>query len=167
MKENVLKSSKSKNYKFWMVLAICLCVVLGGVFLINSLTTSKPNPEYVQVVNPILKVASAEEMSEYLDFKVPVLKKEVTDYIVLVIDGYPQSGRILYADGGCFNMMYGTGDISGIYGGILEKEETVNNIKISYYNYNDTKYALWETEGFTYSLAGGEGLQKAVDYLTK
>lgn len=171
--KETMRERKKINFKVWGTLAACLCLLVCGTFVLNKFHISAPNPEYVQIPNPILEVSSVEEMEKYLDFDVLVLDKEVKAYNVLVIDGYPRSARIEYADNSTFNMEYGTGDISGIYGGTLDKEETINGVKVSFYHYysevtsEDLKYALWETDGFTYSLSGADNLEDEIQYLTK
>jgi hypothetical protein len=139
-----------------------LCIALCSLMTIGCGKSGAPRPDKVQVVNPLMEVASLEEMERYLDYSVPVLEKEVDAYIVLVFDGYPQMGRIRYADGAVFNMQYGSGDISGIYGGTLESTEECGEVEVSYYVYEELHYALWETGGFTYSLSGGEDLKADV-----
>ena len=136
-----------------------LCIVLCALMTIGCGKSDKPNPDKVQVVNPLMEVDSLEKMEQILDYSVPVLEKDVDAYIVLVFDGYPQMARIRYADGATFNMQYGSGDVSGIYGGTLESEEECSGVEVSYYVYEDLHYALWETGGFTYSLSGGEDLK--------
>ena len=150
-----------------LTIAACACMLAGCGSVENQGETKAPQPELVKVVNPLMTVSSVEEMEKYLDFSVPVLEKEAEASIVLVIDGYPQNGRIRYADGNTFNMKYGSGDVSGIYGGTLEKTEEVGAVTVSYYTYDTTRYALWEQEGFTYSLTGGENLEEEVKSLLK
>ena len=139
-----------------------LCIALCSLMTISCGKSGAPRPDKVQVVNPLMEVASLEEMEQYLDYSVPVLEKEVDAYIVLVFDGYPQMGRIRYADGAVFNIQYGSGDISGIYGGTLESTEACGEVEVSYYVYEELHYALWETGGFTFSLSGGEDLKADV-----
>ena len=139
-----------------------LCIALCSLMTIGCGKSGAPRPDKVQVVNPLMEVASLEEMEQYLDYSVPVLEKEVDAYIVLVFDGYPQMGRIRYADGAVFNIQYGSGDISGIYGGTLESTEACGEVEVSYYVYEELHYALWETGGFTFSLSGGEDLKADV-----
>ena len=171
--EEAKNKKKSINFKIWGAMAACLCMVLIATSMLGDLSTTKPNPEAVQIASPILEVSSAEEMSEYLDFDVPVLDKAVKAYIVLVIDGYPRSARIEYADNSTFNMEYGTGDISGIYGGTFDREETINGVTVDFYHYyseatnEDFSYALWEKDGFTYSLTGTEQIEEEIQNLTK
>ena len=98
-----------------------------------------------------ITVSSVEEMENYLDFDIPVLDKEVESYSVLVEDRYPTMGQINYTDGSEFRMQYGSGDISGIYGGTLEESRDVEGVKVEYYQYADTAYAVWEENGFAFS----------------
>lgn len=161
------KTVTKSGYKVRGVMAACLCVIVCGGILLHNVSSGRPDPEYLQIANPLLEVASEEEMEKYLDFDVPVLEKEVDAYIVIVLDDYPEIGRIIYKDGGIFDMKYGTGDISGIYGGVFIKEEMINHVKISFYQYEDIRYALWETGGFTYCLSGGDDLEKEINVLTK
>ena len=90
-------------------------------------------------------------MENYLDFDVPVLDKEVESYTVLIEDSYPTMGQIDYADGSEFRIQYGSGDISGIHGGTLEKSENVDGVKVEHYKYETITYAVWEQNGFTFS----------------
>lgn len=174
--ETVVKeaeSYKKSSFKYNMVqiasLAACLCLVFGiGAFKSGMFQISlEPNPELVQVVNPILEVESKEEMEKYLDFTIDTLNKPINSYVVLVIDGYPTSGRITYQDGSVYNKQWGTGDISGIYGGKLKSIEEIKGVKVSFYEYEDTFYAIWENNGFTNSLTGGEELKIEVETLIK
>ena len=140
------------------LLGIALCSLL----VVGCGESDQPRPDKVQVVNPLMEVASLEEMEKTLDFSVPVLEKDVDAYIVLVFDGYPQMGRIRYADGATFNVQYGSGDISGIYGGVEQGTEQVNGVSVTYLEYDGLRYALWETGGFTHCITGGEGLEAEV-----
>lgn len=161
-----MKVKKQTIWKSIGAMAACLCLVLCGTFMFDN-QQSVPNPEMVQVTNPLMEVASVEEMEQYLDFEVPVLDKDVESYIVVVLDKIPDTARISYADGARFSMKYGSGDVSGIHGGTLEKEATVNGVSVEYYTYETTRYALWENGGFTYSLTGGENLEEDVALLIK
>lgn len=144
--------------KTMIVLAV-LCLMLTGC---GGGSSSAPSPERVQAVNPMMQVESLARMEEYLDFSVPVLDKEVEKFIVLVIDGYPQMGRVCYADGGEFRIQYGTGDISGIYGGTEKKTEEIQGVTVTFLVYDQIRYAIWEKDGFACCLMGGESLEKEV-----
>lgn len=155
------KGNHTRKWVAWGA-AACACLILGGALLLHPPRGDAPNPDRVQIASPILEVESVEEMERTLDFPVPVLDKAVDAYIVLVIDGYPESARIQYADQTTFNMKYGSGDISGIYGGTLEKEEEIGGVTVSFCRYGEIRYAIWEKGGFTYSLSGGEDLEEDV-----
>lgn len=144
--------------KAGFAMAACLCVVLASVFAFTYQRSNPPHPEQLQTPNPLMEVTSVSEMERYLDFRVPVLDKDVEAYIVIVDDSYPTLGRIMYADGSIFNMEYGTGDISGIYGGELVKTETFGKVEVSFFTYTgvedgEISYATWEHGGFTHSLS--------------
>lgn len=158
------KQEPKKVIPLWSIkaaftMAACLCVVLASIFAFNYRSSNQPHPEQVQTPNPLVEVESRSEMERYLDFMVPMLDKDVEAYIVIVDDSYPTIGRIVYADGSVFNMEYGTGDISGIYGGELVKTEKVGAVDVSFSTYTGEEgtvisYATWEQDGFTYSLSG-------------
>ena len=153
------RSARRPSWQKWGAIAACFCLlVVGGVMLSQRGGQAAPDPDMVQIPNPVISVASVEEMETYLDFDVPVLDKEVESYSVLVEDQYPVMGQIHYADGSEFRMQYGSGDISGIHGGTLEESENVGGVNVEYYKYENTVYAIWEQNGFTFSYvyAGSE-----------
>jgi hypothetical protein len=110
-------------------------------------------------------VTSLEEMESQLGYAVPVLDKDIAAYIILTIDASTSMGCIDYADGTSFRMQRGSGDISGIHGGTLESRTEIDTVTVSYHTMEDLRYALWETDGFTYSLVGGDSLETDVMYL--
>lgn len=175
MTSKIMKPKKASPLKILGAVAACFCVVLAGTLTYQHLQApthfvTPPHPEQVQVPNPLVEVSSLEEMQQMLQFQVPELEKEVAAYIVIVDDSYPSVARIEYADGSTFNMKYGSGDISGIYGGKESSQEKYHGVTIHYYQYQDDKgntipYALWETGGFTYSLSGSAQLQTEVQRL--
>ena len=146
------RKAKKPSWMKWGAMAACLCLLVAGgvVFTANSGNVT-PDPDLVQIPNPIITVTSVEEMENYLDFDVPVLDKEVESYSVLIEDSYPTMGQIDYADGSEFRIQYGSGDISGIHGGTLEKSENIDGVKVEHYKYENTTYAIWEQNGFTFS----------------
>ena len=147
------------------VLAVCLCLVLLAGCAEKQ--AEAPNTGFVQMGNPLVEVASVQEMEAKLGYSVPVLDKAVETYIVLVVNGTAQQGRIRYADGTSFDMKQGSGDVSGIYGGVVEKTETISGVSVSFMTYEQTHYAIWEKDGFSYSLTGGENLAGEVAALIK
>ena len=140
----------------WGSLAACFCAVLAvGVVTLNNSKVQQPSPKRVQVVNPIIEVGSVEEMEEYLDFSVPLLDKEVETYSVIVSDDYATTGQVDYRDGSEYRIQYGSGDISGIYGGVLADTQEVDQVEVSYYTCEGLEgkvtYAIWEEGGYTFS----------------
>ncbi|WP_262395044.1 hypothetical protein [Youxingia wuxianensis] len=136
----------------WGAMAACLClVIIGGVMFTQNNNNIAPNPDFVQVPNPIITVSSVSEMEEYLDFEVPTLDKEIEAYEVLVVDSYPTMGQVRYTDGSEFRILYGSEDISGIHGGSLVETKNIDDIEVKYYEYTDTTYAIWEQKGFSFS----------------
>lgn len=158
MNENYVKEARAvrkarkPGWMKWGAMAACLCLlVAGGVLFTRNRGNAAPDPDPVQIPNPIISVASVEEMEEYLDFEVPVLDKEAASYAVFIEDGYLTMGQIEYADGSEFRIQYGSGDISGIHGGTLEKSEKIDGVEVEQYRYENTTYAIWEQNGFTFS----------------
>ena len=45
-------------------------------------------------------------------------------------------GQVDYADGSQFRIQYGSGDISGIYGGTLEESREIAGVSVAYYQYD-------------------------------
>ncbi len=160
------KKRKRRAWAGYCAAAACAGVVLAlGISTYQNSTGNKPHPEMVQVANPLVEVSSVEEMESYLDFSVPVLEKEVQGYIVIVSDGYPTVGQIDYADGSEYRIQYGSGDISGIYGGQLVNSEEVDDVKVCYYTYSgvdaEATYAIWEQDGYTCSyIYTGDGISE-------
>ena len=146
------RKARRPGWVRWGAIAACLCVMItGGILLAQNSRRAVPNPDSVQIPNPMITVTSLAEMEEYLDFKIPVLDKEAAAYTVFVEDSRPTMGQISYADGSEFRMQYGSGDISGIYGGTLEESREIDGVEVSYYRSADAAYAIWEQDGFTFS----------------
>lgn len=165
------KTTKKIVWIKYGAMAACLCLMIAGAFgraLFNREHSAAPNPNIVQVSNPIISVESVEEMEGYLDFRVPVLNKEAETYSVLVVDSYPTMGQIRYTDGSSFRMQYGNGDISGIHGGSFVETKDVDGVKVEFYKYADTSYAIWEQNGFTFSYTytdGDDDVEKTIRLL--
>ena len=173
--KKTMKVKSKRSYKIWGTIAACFCLVAFGAAMVNynANLPTKPQPKLVQVANPLMEVNSVDEMEKYLDFKVPTLNKEVEVYIVIVDENnYPKTARIEYKDGSTFNMEYGSKDVSGILGGTLEKTEEINKADVKFYTYtddgsNEVEYAIWEKDGFSYSLSNSASLQSEIESLTK
>lgn len=143
-------------------LIIAVAAVVGCGYKYIDSTRNKPEPSQVSLTNPLITVYSVPEMEELLDFSIPILAKDVAAYTVIVIDNYPTLGRINYAGGITFNVMYGSQDVSGIHGGEVERTEEINGVTITYMKYDATRYAIWEKDGFSYSITGDESLESDV-----
>ena len=167
--EEAARYRRKHGQSFWVrwgAAAACLCLLAaGGALLIQGRGRAAPDPQQVQIPNTILTVASAAEMEAYLDFKVPVLEKEVEAYSVFISDGYPTMGQVDYADGSQFRIQYGSGDISGIYGGTLEESREIAGVSVAYYQYDSMSYAIWEVNGFACSYLYTNGGDAEVDLL--
>lgn len=104
----------------WGAAAACLCLLAaGGALLIQgrgraARILSSSNPESISQ-------SSAAEMEAYLDFKVPVLEKEVEAYSVFISDGYPPWDRWTMRTAPSFVSSMGVETSAGIYGGTLEE----------------------------------------------
>lgn len=167
------KQSKMSRLK-WGIVTICLCLLTVGALALtlvgcHAAPNKPPQPQKVQVANPIITVQSVEEMEKLLDFQVPLLDKKVESLSVLVLKEYPSMAQISYADGSEFRMQYGSGDISGINGGTLVKSEQIDDVKVDFYQYEKTNYALWESKGFTcsYVYTDGKGADEIAALLKK
>lgn len=163
---NYKKKVKKPIWIKWGAMAACLCLMLaGGVMFLQNGNRTIPNPERVQIPNPIIEVTTVKEMEQYLDFDVPVLDKEIKSYSVFIEGDYPAMGEIVYADGSEFRIKYGSGDISGIFGGTLEKSKEINGIQVEYYKYAEITYAIWEQSGFTFSYVYPNGGDADIEFL--
>lgn len=164
-KNNVIKGNFKRKEVITMdrriigIVAIAIIAVVAialGTF--NKTNNSgSVTSELLQIPNPLTEVSSVEEMKKYLGFDVPVLDKEVQNYIVIGEDKYATHARIIYKDETSFEMEKGDSDVSGIYGGTLEKEEKINNITVTFYNYENMNYANWTNNGFSYSYCNSNG----------
>lgn len=134
---------------------VCLCFKFTGKQ--QTYEVREPKPEFVQVVNPMLEVESAEKMAEYLDFNVPVMSKDVKKYYVFVDGGYPAMGQINYSDGSSFRIKYGEEDISGIYGGKKTEQIKIGKVLADCYVYDETYYAVWTADRYSFCYVAGEG----------
>ena len=137
--EEAARYRRKHGQSFWVrwgAAAACLCLLAaGGALLIQGRGRAAPDPQQVQIPNPILTVASAAEMEAYLDFKVPVLEKEVEAYSVF------------------------------ISGGTLEESREIAGVSVAYYQYDSMSYAIWEANGFACSYLYTNGGDAEVDLL--
>lgn len=167
------EKEKAKVIRFRRVkraaaMAACLCLVIVGGLMVRR-PWETPGSEVVLCPTPILEMTSQAQMEEYLDFQVPVLEKAVAGYLVYVSQETSAMACVNYEDGSQFRMEQGTGDISGIHGGSLTGEKTVDAVTVSYYTYQDldgtVSYALWEHRGFTCSYVFPEEIPGEIETL--
>lgn len=140
-------------------IAACLCVLLGGVLLTKHLMPSRGNPlpNPAELSNPLLGVATVEEMERYLDFPVIVLEKEVWAFRVYSIDGRATIGEIVYADDSTFRMKYGTDDVSGIFGGEVVETKEISSVEVTFHQFEETSYATWTIDNYSFSYSVENG----------
>lgn len=145
------KNSKKISGVIWIsALATCLCLVLIVVFTNNL--SNKNNRE--QISNPLTEVNSVDEMKKYLGFDVPTItNKKVKLYIVIGDDdsNYAYHGRIIYEDESELEIEKGNKDVSGIYGADKENEQLIYNVNVTILTTNETRYAIWTNNGYSYS----------------
>ena len=131
--------------------------------------TSEKSDEKTEIANPLREVASAEEMNTLLGYKVPVIEgKQIETYIVIEADGAARHGRIIYSDGAEFDIEKGDADVSGIYGGSLEKTVKINGTEVKIYTFENIRYGIWSdgVYSYSYSVQQGSGdLEKGIQEL--
>lgn len=144
-----------KNGKIkWIIISlIIIALVLGIIFLFK-----KSSEKLMRIENPITEVKGLNEMKKYLGFDVPSLNKSVKKYYVIGDTDYAMHARIIYYDDTQFEMEKGITDVSGIFGGVLEKEEVIEGINVKYYSYEDTKYIIWSNNDYSYSYSDYDSL---------
>lgn len=142
--------------RIFAIVLIMILVILSFT-IINKKEENTTITELVQIANPLIEVNSLEEMKKYLGFDVPLLDKDVESYIVIGENQYATHARIVYQDDTQFEMEKGNSDVSGIYGGTLEMEETIDNVKVQFYSYEDIKYVIWQKDGYSYSYSNNNG----------
>lgn len=119
--------------------------IFTSLFCILLLTGCTTN---TQVANPIIAVNTIEEMNDYLNYKVPVLDKDVKDYILIKDTTH---AKILYEDNTEFDIDKDEETVSGIYGGAKVKEEIIENMNVKYYVYDNIHYAIWTNGTYSFS----------------
>lgn len=100
MNENYVKEAgavrkaRKPGWMKWGAMAACLCLlVAGGVLFTRNRGNAAPDPNPVQIPNPIISVASVEEMEEYLDFEFLFWTRKLRLMPFLLRTGIPQWDR--------------------------------------------------------------------------
>lgn len=141
---------KCKLFGRVLIFLFCIGILVGGLLFVTSKDNEKIHT--ASIANPITEVTNASEMQKYLGFEVPIIvDKEVEKYVVIGKDKRATHARVIYKDKSEFNMEKGDSDVSGIYGGTNIKDESIGGVKVIINKYEDTIYALWIHDGFSYS----------------
>lgn len=144
------RRAKLKLIRAIAAAAACLCICVCSAILFFSKDNRQTQP--LRVTSPITEVSSVEEMRRYLGFPVVSLpEKTVSAYLIYASDGLAQIGEIVYSDGSEYRVSRGSGDISGIFGAAADGSFICENVTVSCYSMSDTRYAIWESNGFAHS----------------
>ena len=131
--------------------------------------TSVKSDATTEIPNPLEEVASADEMEKLLGYEIPVTRDKKADtYIVIKTGDIAQHGRIIYSDGTEFDIEKGEADVSGIYGGSLEKTVKINGTEIKIYTFENIRYGIWSDGVYSYSYSvqhGSDDLEKGIQEL--
>ena len=118
-------------------------------------TESEQNTE---IANPLVDVNSVAEMESLLGYDIPVISDKTIDTCTVIeADGIPQHGRIIYSDGSEFDIAKGKADVSGIYGGTLEKTVKINGTEVAIYSFENIRYGIWSDNDYSYSYSEKQG----------
>ena len=122
-------------------------------------TASAKSEENTEIPNPLTEVASVAEMKSLLGYDIPVISgKTIGTCTVIEADGIPQHGRIIYSDGAEFDIEKGKADISGIYGGVLEKTADINGAEVAIYSFENVIYGIWSDDTCSYAYSQQQGI---------
>lgn len=171
-KRKYKEENKMKKFNFVPICATAVCAVaLCAVIVTNQTKTNKniEMSERVQIASPIIEVDTREEMKKYLGFDVPNVElKNIDKYIVVGYDGYADLARVLFEDETEFRMSR-KGDfenISGIFGGKIDRTENIDGVNVEIYIYNDLQYALWEVGEYEYCYTTSVDDANLIDFVT-
>ena len=154
--------------KKFIGIIVCVVLLIAIIAVVNMEHNGGSNPNnLVQIANPLTEVGSLEEMQKYFDVQIPKLNKDVDTYIVIGSGEYAEHARIKYNDNTSFEMQLGKDeDASGIYGGNLVKEMSINNTNVKFYTYEGPEekinYANWSSNVASYSY---QSIGKDVDVM--
>ena len=142
---------KLKVFGGVLIFLVCIGILVGGMLYITDKDKIKNNS--LELPNPLTEVSNANEMKNYLGYEVPVIvEKEVDKYIVIGKKEKATHARIIYKDKSEFDMEEGSSlDVSGIYGGKKLKEESIGGTTVILNTYEDTIYATWTYNNYSYS----------------
>ena len=137
------------------MILICSFLLVSGCEKKEAEKKEKKTEE-TEMINPLTEVSTKQELEEMVGFSVPTIEeKEIITYIAIGNTGSKEHARILYQDGSEFDMKKGKvkdqEEISGIYGAEKKDSEKIKETKVDFYTYEETTFAVWNDEDYTYS----------------
>ena len=143
-----------KKIGIFMIL-ICSFLLVSGCEKKETEKKEKKEEE-TEIINPLTEVSTKQELEDMVGFSVPTIEeKEIITYIAIGNTGSKDQARILYQDGSEFDMKKGKvkdqEEISGIYGAEKKDSEKIEETKVDFYTYEETTFAVWSDEDYTYS----------------
>ncbi len=124
-------------------------VLVMGFSLFNNI-----NDNDVLVPNPMIEVKKLDELANYIKLDLSKYElKEIKEMYKFSDDNLIQ---IKYNDGSTLRISEKVNDNSGIYGSVKEKEEIINGINVNIYKFNNTIYATWDNNNYSFSYVFSE-----------
>ena len=141
---------KLKLVGWILIFVLCIAVMFFGVRF--AMDKDSDNQKLMEIANPLTEVKSVSEMQVYLGYEVPIIEdKEVAKYYVIGEGKYATHGRVIYSDKAQFEIEKSNSDVSGIYGGVKQTEESIGGTKVIIYTYEDLIYGVWQYGEYSYS----------------
>lgn len=147
LKELKLLEKRKKYSRLFRYTAI----FAGGfaIFIIGLVMFNNINDNNVLIPNPMIEVKDINELSQYIKLDLSKYKiKEIEEMYKFENEDLIQ---IVYADESTLRISKEKKDNSGIYGSTLEHTETINDIIVSIYKLDDTIYATWNKDNYSFS----------------
>lgn len=120
-----------------------------AIFIIGLVMFKNLNNENVLIPNPMVEVKDINELSQYI--KLDLSKYKIKNIKEMYKFENENLIQITYTDESKLRISKELKDNSGIYGSTLERTETINDINISIYKLDDTIYATWNNDNYSYS----------------
>lgn len=140
------KKGRVHILKCFSIFSSCVAVFILGVIMLNNRPISDDN---VLIPNPMTQISNLNELSSYLGLDVTNLDIKPIEGIYTFSDEI--LGEIRYQDNSTLRIGVGNNDISGIYGGTLVEEITINRINVKMKKSEKTNYAIWNDNNYSYS----------------
>jgi len=162
--QELKKLEKNKKYSFFFkyfnLFAGGLAVILIGIFVVNNFNTQNHD----LITTPPLDAKSLQDLEKYLNMDLS--KYEIKEIEEVILYEESDMGEIIYKDGSSFRISKGNTDNSGMYDGTLMRELEYNNINVKIYELDNTKYAIWQSNNYSYSYIFSES-EDNLDILNK